>query len=154
MQYHSEFNHHRSPSRDRTPWNIAERSGEPRVIDVTRGFVELRERLLPYLTSEASKAIRAGTSLMRPLYFDYPSDPEVWDHPLQWMLGDDLLVAPVLEPGVRSWDVYLPDGDWVDAFTGLAVEGGQVVSRVVPIDELPVYVRASAWRKLAVVFGQ
>ena len=154
MQYHSEFNHHRSPSRDRTPWNIAERSGEPRVIDVTRGFVQLRERLLPYLASEARKAIQSGTSLMRPLYFDFPADPLVWDHPLQWMLGDDLLVAPVLEPGVASWSVYLPAGDWVDAFTGLAVDGGQVVSRAVPIDELPVYVRASAWTELARVFAE
>jgi alpha-glucosidase (family GH31 glycosyl hydrolase) len=154
MQYHSEFNHHRSPSRDRTPWNIAERSGEPRVIDVTRGFVQLRERLLPYLASEARKAIQSGTSLMRPLYFDFPADPLVWDHPLQWMLGDDLLVAPVLESGVASWSVYLPAGDWVDAFTGLAVDGGQVVSRAVPIDELPVYVRASAWTELARVFAE
>ena len=153
MQYHSEFNHHRTPSRDRTPWNIAERSGDARVLDVSRSFVELRERLLPYLASSAKAAIAAGNSLMRPLYFDFPTDERVWDYPLQWMLGDDLLIAPVLEPGVDSWEVYLPAGDWVDAFTGDAVSGGQVVSRAVPIDELPVYVRASAWRELRHVFG-
>jgi 1,3-alpha-isomaltosidase len=152
MQYHSEFNHHRSPSRDRTPWNIAERSGEERVIDVTRRFVELRERLVPYLAAEAEKAIAAGTSLMRPLFFDYPDDEQVWQHPLQWMLGDDLLVVPVLEPGVHEWQLYLPAGEWVDAFTGRAVEPG-VQTRVVPIDELPVYVRASAWEQLRETFG-
>jgi 1,3-alpha-isomaltosidase len=152
MQYHSEFNHHRSPSRDRTPWNIAERSGEERVLNVTRGFVELRERLIPYLSAETEKAIAAGTSLMRPLFFDFADDERVWEFPLQWMLGDDLLVVPVLSPGVREWQVYLPAGDWVDAFTGQPVAAG-VQTRVVPIDELPVYVRASAWSRLASVFG-
>ncbi len=151
MQYHSEFNHHRSPSRDRTPWNIAERSGEERVVDVTRGFVELRERLIPYLSAETAKAIAAGTSLMRPLFFDFPDDEQVWQYPLQWMLGDDLLVVPVLAPGVHDWQVYLPAGEWVDAFTGEPAAPG-LQQRVVPIDELPVYVRAPAWGRLASVF--
>src|SRR4030095_14940381 len=47
MQYHSEFNHHRTPSRDRTPWNIAEQTGDDRVLEVFRAFAHLRERLLP-----------------------------------------------------------------------------------------------------------
>ena len=49
MQYHSEFNHHRVPSRDRTPWNIAERTGDPRVLPTYRAFARLREALVPYL---------------------------------------------------------------------------------------------------------
>ena len=154
MQYHSEFNHHRTPSRDRTPWNIAERSGEERVIDVARLFVELRERLLPYLAAEARHAIEHGEPLMRPLFFDFADDPKVWDHPLQWMLGRDLLVAPVLDPAVASWPVYLPAGQWIDAFTGEAVTGAAVVSRPTPVDELPVYVRAAAWSEMRRVFRQ
>jgi alpha-glucosidase (family GH31 glycosyl hydrolase) len=67
------------------------------------------------------------------------------------MLGESILVAPVLEAGSRSWQVYLPEGDWVDAFTGLAVAAG-VVDRETPIDELPVYVRASDWPALSHVF--
>jgi alpha-glucosidase (family GH31 glycosyl hydrolase) len=89
---------------------------------------------------------------MRPLYFDHPGDPLVWDHPLQWMLGADILVAPVLAAGAADWDVYLPDGDWVDAFTGETTVGGRVVGRATPIHELPVYVRAGAWPALAPVF--
>ncbi|MDO7882308.1 TIM-barrel domain-containing protein [Salinibacterium soli] len=152
MQYHSEFNHHRSPSRDRTPWNIGERWGDESVIPVFRRFTELRERLVPYLAQSARSAIAAGEPLMRPLYFDHPHDENVWMHPLQWMLGPDLLVAPVLEPGATSWGVYLPAGDWVDAFTGEPVAGGRVVDRPVPIDELPVYVRAEAWPTMGAVF--
>jgi len=152
MQYHSEFNHHRSPSRDRTPWNIAERTGQDDVVAVTRDWVELRERLVPYLATETTAAIAAGEPLMRPLFFDFADDETVWAHPLQWMLGRDLLVAPVLEPEATAWDVYLPAGSWVDVFTGETLEGGHVVSRPVPIDELPVYARAEAWDRLREVF--
>ena len=153
MQYHSEFNHHRTPSRDRTPWNIAERTDDERVLPVFRRFSEVRERLVPYLASQARRSIETGAPLMRPLYFDFADDEAVWAHPLQWMLGDDLLVAPVLDEGAERWSVYLPAGDWVDAFTGEPVTGGRVVERAVPIDELPVYVRAAAWEDLRGVFA-
>jgi alpha-glucosidase (family GH31 glycosyl hydrolase) len=152
MQYHSEFNHHRTPSRDRTPWNIAARTGDDRVIPVFKKFTDLRERLVPYLTESARESIATSAPLMRPLYFDNPGDPLVWEHPLQWMLGRDLLVAPVLEPGAAEWTVYLPAGEWVDAFTGVPQPAG-LVSRPTPIDELPVYVRADAWERMRGVFG-
>jgi alpha-glucosidase (family GH31 glycosyl hydrolase) len=152
MQYHSEFNHHRQPLRDRTPWNIAERSGDERVLPVFRRFAKLRERLVPYLAAEARKAISTGAPLMRPLYFDHPHDESVWEFPVQWMLGDAILVAPVVAPDAATWSVYLPAGDWVDAFTGLAVAAG-VVERDVPIDELPVYVRAENWAALRGIFA-
>jgi alpha-glucosidase (family GH31 glycosyl hydrolase) len=153
MQYHSEFNHHRTPSRDRTPWNIAERSGDARVVPVFRHWAKLRKRLVPYLAKQARGSIESGKPLMRALYFDWPSDENVWDYPLQWMLGDDILVAPVLEPDSAEWEVYLPEGDWVDAFTGAPVDGGAIVRRLVPYDELPVYVRAAAWSTLGEVFA-
>jgi 1,3-alpha-isomaltosidase len=152
MQYHSEFNHHRTPSRDRTPWNIAERSGEPRVIDISRFWVELRERLVPYLAAETTAAIAAGEPLMRPLFFDFANDDAVWKTEPQWMLGRDILVAPVLEPQVTSWPVYLPAGEWVDAFSGEQLSGGRTIERPTPLDELPVFVRAEAWASLQKVF--
>ncbi|MFC0678368.1 TIM-barrel domain-containing protein [Lysobacter korlensis] len=153
MQYHSEFNHHRTPSRDRTPWNIAERTGDLRVVDVFRRFVKLRERLVPYLADQAGQSIAQGLPLMRPLFF-VTDDERVWQHPLQWMLGDHLLISPVVEPGVKQWSVFLPDGEWVDAWTGEPANGGVVVERKVPIDELPVYVRAEAWARLSTVFAE
>ncbi|CAM5415547.1 glycoside hydrolase family 31 protein [Leifsonia shinshuensis] len=152
MQYHSEFNHHRTPSRDRTPWNIAERTGDDRVLPLFREFVRLRERLLPYLTEEAAKTIRTDRPLMRPLFFDHPADPEVWSASGEWLLGNDLLVAPVLEPGVETVAVYLPAGDWVDVWTGEAVAGGRTVDAAAPIDRIPVFVRAQATKRLRVAF--
>ncbi len=118
MQYHSEFDHHRLPSNDRTPWNIAERHGDPVVIDEVRALVAFREHLLPYIAEMARIAVEKSRPLMRPLYLDHPEDERVWEHPVQWLFGDDLLVAPVLEPGARTWTIYLPAGEWVDVPTG------------------------------------
>jgi len=153
MQYHSEFNHHRTPSRDRTPWNIAERSGDERVIPTFRRFVELRERLVPYLAAEASRAISRREPLMRPLFFDEPNTAEVWQYPLEWMLGDSLLVSPVTREGEEGVSAYLPPGMWHDAFTGELIEGGGIVTRQTPIDETPVWVRAADWERLRHIFG-
>jgi alpha-glucosidase (family GH31 glycosyl hydrolase) len=152
MQYHSEFNHHRTPSRDRTPWNIAERSGDDRVIPTFRAITRLRERLVPYLADEARRAVAAGEPLMRPLFFDAPEAGEAFAHPFQWMLGDELLVAPVVEEGADAVRAGLPDGEWVDAFRGTRHSGG-IVERDVPLDEAGVWIRASAAERLRPLFG-
>ncbi len=152
MQYHAEFNHHRLPSGDRTPWNIAERSGDPRVVPTFRRFAELRERLLPYLTSQARLAVERRLPMMRALFFDWPDDPEIWRHPYQYLLGDHLLIAPVVETGVERSPVYLPAGDWVDAWTEEHIRGPVLLDRSVPLNEIPVYVRAGAIRDLIKAF--
>ncbi len=151
MQYHSEFNHHRTPSRDRTPWNIAELSDDPSVIDEVREIVELRERLLPYIAEQARVTVETSRPLMRPLFFDHSDDPAVWDAPPEWTLGDDVLVAPVLAPG-DTWDVYVPRGDWRDAWTGDMIHGGQNFTTRTPRHRVPVYVRAAAWDRLGPLF--
>lgn len=151
MQYHSEFNHHRTPSRDRTPWNIAERTGDERVVSVFRAIAKLRERLVPYLAEEAGRAVAAGEPLMRPLFFDVPAASEAFAHPYQWMLGDELLVAPIVEEGADAVRAWLPDGEWVDAFRGTRHTGG-VVERDVPLDEAAVWIRAGAAERLAPLF--
>ncbi len=154
MQYHSEFNHHRSPSRDRTPWNIAERTGESQVLPGVRRLVQLRERLVPYLSGETAWAIGSGTSLMRPLFFDWPDDERLWNQPLQWMLGRDILVSPVTEEGATAHTATLPAGEWVHAFSGEKVSGGATHTTEVPWDEVPVYVRADSWPRLRAVFTE
>ncbi|MEL0626576.1 TIM-barrel domain-containing protein [Salinibacterium amurskyense] len=153
MQYHSEFNHHRSPSRDRTPWNIAEQSGDERVLEMSRSIVQLRERLVPYLTAESEWAVENGTNVMRPLFFDWPDDERLWNQPLQWMLGRDILVSPVTTEAALDHTATLPRGEWIYAFTGERVEGGDVDTRTVPWDQVPVYVRAEAWERLAETFA-
>jgi alpha-glucosidase (family GH31 glycosyl hydrolase) len=153
MQYHAEFNGHRIPSRDRTPWNVAEQTGDPDVLPLYARFTRLRDRLVPYLSAQARISVEQAKPLMRGLFFDWPRDVRVWDFPLQYLLGDDLLVAPVTVEGAESVQVYLPEGDWVDVWSGERLRGGRVVTRAVPLDLIPVYCRARAWDDLQPVFS-
>ena len=153
MQYHSEFNHHRLPLRDRTPWHVAEISEDPEVVDVFRRYAELRERLVPYLTEQARVTIATDRPLMRGLFFDWPHEPAVWEQPGEFLLGDDLLVHPVTQPAATTWSTYLPTGQWVDVWTGEEYEGARTVERAVPRDVVPVYCRAERWAALQPVFA-
>ncbi len=152
MQYHSEYNHHRKPARDRTPWNVQERTGDSRVLPIYRRFAQLRERLVPYLTDQARIAVETSRPLMRALCFEAPTDPEIWNWPYEYLLGDDLLIAPVVEPAAATWRIYLPSGQWVDAWTGCAHTGPATIERDVPLDEIPVYVRGNRADPIRPVF--
>ena len=143
-QVHPGVNHHREPSNDRTPWNIAERSTDSRVIPAYRRFARLREGLVGYLEAEGGRSVASGVPLMRALCFDWPDDPEVWRHPFQYLLGEHLLVAPVVEPGATELDVYLPAGRWTDAWQGTEHEGPAIVRVPAPLDEIPAFLRATA----------
>ncbi len=153
MQYHSEYNHHRLPSRDRTPWNIAERHQDPQVLDVFRRFARLREALVPYLAEQTSAGIDRGLPLMRPLFLSYPHDEEAWTYPLQYTLGDHLLVAPVTAPGADTWTAYLPEGTWVNVWTGQEIQGPAQVEVRTPVDQIPVWCTRDGWPALRAVFA-
>ncbi|GAA0914448.1 TIM-barrel domain-containing protein [Nonomuraea longicatena] len=152
MQYHSEFNGHRLPSRDRTPWNVAERTGDDRVLPVFRRFTQVRERLVPYLSEQAGRAVAGGAPLMRGLFFDHPDDPEIWRFPLQFQLGDALMVAPITSPEISEISVYLPAGDWVDVWSGMPYAGGREVLLKAPIERPPVLCRAGQWAGIRAAF--
>jgi alpha-glucosidase (family GH31 glycosyl hydrolase) len=151
MQYHSEY-HQREPSRDRTPWNVAEQTGDPRALDVYRRFAQLRMRLQPYLRAQARLSVSTGKPLMRALFFEVDDDPRIWDFPHEYFLGNDLLVAPVVEAGVEERSVYLPRGEWVDPWTGDDLVGPMVTTRAAPIDQIPVYITVRAAAALAHLF--
>ena len=68
-------------------------------------------------------SVKISKPLMRALFFDAANDPEIWRWPYEYFLGNDLLLAPVTAPGVESWQVYLPRGKWVDAWTGEQLSG-------------------------------
>lgn len=142
MQYHSEYNHGRQPSNDRTPWNLAEQHDDERAITIYRRFAQLREQLLPYLSAEADNTVATGVPLMRPLYFDH-GGAEIWNHPTQYMLGDDLLIAPVCWEGRETIDVHLPPGEWIDVWTRQPIAGDQTVGVTAPLDRIPVYAKAT-----------
>jgi alpha-glucosidase (family GH31 glycosyl hydrolase) len=144
MQYHSEYNARRQPCRDRTPWNIQARTGDLRVIPTYRKYANLRLNLLPYIYSEAKTGVERGLPLMRALFVEHPDD-ECWrEFAHQYYFGDQLLVAPVVEPGVDTTRVYVPPGSWYDFWTGQLVSGGKVIELPAPLDHIPVLAKAGA----------
>lgn len=114
------------------------------VFGVLRRYAALRERLRPYVAGLMRAAHETGDPLMRPMFYDHPDDPECWRLDDQYMFGPDLLVAPVTTAGQSERDVYLPAGQWRDAWTGEAVAGGCQIWCDAPLDRLPVFVRAGA----------
>ena len=77
---------------------------------------------------------------MRPLFFDYPQDPQAWAVEDEFLFCD-LLVAPILAPSVRSRTVYLPEGRWKNLHDGSGVDGGRTVECAAPLERIPVFER-------------
>ncbi|MFJ7244685.1 TIM-barrel domain-containing protein [Kitasatospora sp. NPDC098652] len=112
---------------------------------ILRAHLALRERLRPYLRTLSEDAHRTGAPPMRPLFFDFPGDERAWGVDDQFLLGPDVLVAPVYQAGARSRRVYLPSGArWLDPATGRAAEGGTTLDADAPLERLPVFVREGA----------
>ncbi|WP_266917773.1 TIM-barrel domain-containing protein [Streptomyces sp. NBC_00893] len=131
------------------------RHAVPQVLDSFRRYAKLRERLIPYLAEETKAGLAENKPLMRGLFFDHTDDPKIWDHQDHFRLGSALLVAPVTEPGATCRTVYLPVGtDWVDAWTGETVAGGQEILREAPLGTVPVFVTAGRWPTLKPLFSE
>jgi alpha-glucosidase/alpha-D-xyloside xylohydrolase len=116
----------------------------PQVEPICRKYLELRYRLLPYTYTAVRTAHETGLPVMRALWLDYPGDPEAVASGSQYLWGNDLLVAPVTEPGATSKRVYLPAGIWYDFWTGERTQGGKTLERPVDLATMPLYVRAGA----------
>ena len=122
----------------RVPWAF-----DDEAVEVTRRFARLKNELMPYLFTAGADAAATGVSIARPMQFEFPEDPAVAYLDRQYMLGSDILVAPVMdEDGVV--DVYLPAGAWTSLLTGERVEGGRWVRETHGFDTLPLYVRPGA----------
>ncbi|MCG9972868.1 TIM-barrel domain-containing protein [Christiangramia crocea] len=127
--------------------------------DAVEKFINLRYRLLPYLYSESWQVTSNASTLMRPLFMDFSEDLEALDLNDEYMFGKSILVAPVTESfytegkndSVAKFDktgsrkVYLPTStDWFDFWTGEKFTGGQEIEKEVPIDIMPIYVKAGS----------
>jgi alpha-glucosidase (family GH31 glycosyl hydrolase) len=127
----------------RLPWEYG-----PQGVEAAHKFFELRYRLLPYLYTYSRLAHDTGISLVRGMYLDYPLQERAYSYRHQYLFGQELLVAPISEPGYGKpvlKDIYLPAGDdWFDYFTGKIYKGGQVVNYACPLDRMPLFVRAGS----------
>jgi alpha-glucosidase len=109
-----------------------------------REAIRLRYRLLPYIYTTFLVASETGAPVQRPLVFDHQYDPTVRDIDDEYLLGADLLVAPVCEPGATARQVYLPAGCWYDWHTEDRLGGKSFVQPPTPMDRIPIYARGGA----------
>ncbi len=138
MQYHAETKGEHN--RDRTPWNIAERTGKPQVLDIYKKFADLRMNMLPYIYEQARISCETGLPLMRAMAVEYLQNRACRQMTWQYFFGEKLLVAPVTEEGCSVLDVYLPEGKWVDFFEDAEYYEGLVSMRA-GIETIPVLIR-------------
>ncbi|MFD8587630.1 TIM-barrel domain-containing protein [Streptomyces californicus] len=123
----------------REPWEFG-----PEVLEDARAALVERERLHPYFVSLSQVARLTGAPYVRPVWWGAPGDRALRECEDAFLLGDALLVAPVLEPGVRRRAVRLPRGRWYDTATGRAYEGPGQVLLDAPLSGVPVLARAGA----------
>ncbi len=113
-----------------------------------RDIIQWRMRLLPYFYAAYIKYHETGLPPFRALVMDYPDDPNTWTIDNQYMAGESLLVAPMVA-GESRRDVYLPEGDWYDFWTGEKLSGKRTMPVTAAVDRIPVYVKANTLLPLA-----
>lgn len=113
--------------------------------DALRNFKKydvLRYRMIPYLYTGMYQQYQTGVPMMRALVLDHQDDENVYEIGDQYMLGDQLMVAPVTSKGAITRSVYLPKGTWFNYWTGEKYEGSSYVHVVAPLDTIPLFVKA------------
>ena len=120
---------------------------------INRDYLKLKMRMTPYMYGLAQEAATTGAPLLRALMWDYPQDPQAYTeaHKYQFLLGRDLLIAPVYrsQAASRGWrrDIHLPQGRWIDYWDGRQLQAGapgRDLDRAVDLATIPVFVRAGA----------
>jgi alpha-glucosidase len=132
-------NHHTVDGYDQEPWRFGKFYE-----DIIRKYLKLRYRLLPFLYTTLEEAHRTGVPLIRPLVLNYQDDESTYNLDDEFMIGNDLLVAPVVQPDVTSRLVYLPKGVWYDFWTNKKYEGTTMIRADAPLETVPMFVRGGA----------
>ena len=122
----------------REPWHY------PAIAPIVKRWWKLRYKLLPYIIEQSELACKSGYPMVRALLFHHPHDRQVWHIDDEYYFGTDFLVCPVMNSHNRR-DIYLPEGLWVNFFTGERLQGARWYYNVeVPLDQMPVFVRPEA----------
>lgn len=132
-------NHSSLETQAQEPWAF----GQPFEV-INRVAIELRYRLMPYLYSMVAQCREYGWPIIRPLFTAEPFNPDIRGIDDSYMLGNSLLVAPVLKKGAVKRTLYLPNGEWYDYWTNEKFEGGQEITTPAPLERLPLFVRAGS----------
>jgi len=109
-----------------------------------RKFARLRYRLIPYIYTYARTTTRTGLPLVRAMVLEYQNDPQTYSAYGQYLLGKELLIAPLWSDTKFSREIYLPKGQWIDFWDDTVYEGNQTITYSAPIDKAPILVKAGA----------
>ena len=130
MRYHG--------TNKREPWHY------PAIAPIVKAWWNLRYMLLPYIIRESEKAVKSGCTIVQALIFHHPEDKICWHIDDQYYFGDDILVAPVMNSESKR-DIYLPEGEWIEFFTGQQFTGLKWLNNInVPLEIMPVFIRKGA----------
>lgn len=112
------------------------------VYGICEKYMHMRERMRDYTRKLMEEAHQKGTPVMRTMFYEFPEDEMCWNLEDQYMYGDKLLVAPILEAGACTRKVYLPRGaSWKDCETDTEYEGGTLINKPVTLDSMPVFLK-------------
>jgi alpha-glucosidase len=126
-------------TRAQEPWRFG-----PEVEAIARRMIQLRYRLLPYLYTLAHLAHRTGAPLVRPLVYEFPEQLDLHGVEDQWMVGSQLLVAPIYQPRIKHRLVHLPEGPWYDFWTGKLLAGDSPLVWEMPPGRPGIFVRGGS----------
>lgn len=133
-------NHSAMGTRDQEPWAFDEKTEE-----INRKYIKLRYKLLPYIYDNMWNCSKNGAPIIRPLLFNYQNDKKTYEINDEFLCGENILVAPVLEQGVKARMVYLPEGEtWVDYWTREEYKGGQYIIKEAPLDVCPMFIKGGS----------
>lgn len=130
-------NHCATGCKSQEPWLFGDE-----VLSIYRKYVNLRYTLLPYFYDLCRECEQNGLPVIRPLVLHYENDTNVRNLNDEFLVGEHLLVAPVVEQGARKRMAYLPEGTWYDYWTHTEYEGNEYYLVDAPLDTCPVFVKA------------
>ncbi|MBN1925671.1 MAG: glycoside hydrolase family 31 protein [Prolixibacteraceae bacterium] len=132
------------PTEDRAPWYMDSEPGyDTELIAVWRLYAKIHTMLAGYSHQLAVEANQTGMPIVRPLFLQYPDQPEAWKEWQTYMYGPDILVSALWEKGQTSQQVFLPEGEkWIDAWDkSKTYEGGQTIEVETPYEKIPIFIR-------------
>lgn len=121
------------------PWNYGEEA-----IRIFKFYDEFRYQLIPYLYSTAYQNHNTGKPLMRALVLDNQDDANTYEITDQYLLGESMMVCPVVDKGAKTRIVYLPEGEWTNYWTKEVFQGKQYISVLCPLDQIPIFIKGGA----------
>lgn len=135
--FHPFFRTHSSGDHgEQEPWSFGEDA-----LKIVRTYIELRYTLLPYIYTAFHQYVNEFTPMLKPISMFDQSDQDTLYRVDEFLMGDHILVCPVLEPNAKSRYVYLPKGKWYNYWTNKVFEGGKEILAEAPLEQIPLYIR-------------